>query len=211
MQGAGHCCTTRSQFFGCSTAGYSQRIGLMAGGKRCGPEVWIQGSLPGRSGHYPERRSRLWRVLFVSVMCSTCSRKIVGHHRETSDELSIIFNHGHRGYEGLKRILDIPAGETGGINTWKLLFAGGLAGTLSWASIYPLGNNPASSQKRTISLLRLYDMAVDKSFVFYVHFRRDQNKTSDTTSSHHHRPQDSSYSIFTDPYCSNQLAVEEPR
>ncbi|KAG0001218.1 hypothetical protein BGZ80_010616 [Entomortierella chlamydospora] len=41
-------------------------------------------------------------------------------------------------YEGLKRVLDIPPGETGGINTWKLLFAGGLAGTLSWASIYPL-------------------------------------------------------------------------
>ncbi|KAG0319656.1 hypothetical protein BGZ99_004987 [Dissophora globulifera] len=42
------------------------------------------------------------------------------------------------GYEGLKRALDIPHGETGGINTWKLLFAGGLAGTLSWASVYPL-------------------------------------------------------------------------
>ncbi|KAF9125134.1 hypothetical protein BGW39_007637 [Mortierella sp. 14UC] len=41
-------------------------------------------------------------------------------------------------YEGLKRVLEVPAGETGGINTWKLLFAGGLAGTLSWASIYPL-------------------------------------------------------------------------
>ncbi|KAF8938549.1 hypothetical protein BGZ58_000661 [Dissophora ornata] len=41
-------------------------------------------------------------------------------------------------YEGLKRVLDIPHGETGGINTWKVLFAGGLAGTLSWASIYPL-------------------------------------------------------------------------
>ncbi|KAF9194245.1 hypothetical protein BGZ50_006538 [Haplosporangium sp. Z 11] len=41
-------------------------------------------------------------------------------------------------YEGLKRALDVPPGETGGINTWKLLFAGGLAGTLSWASIYPL-------------------------------------------------------------------------
>ncbi|KAF9320738.1 hypothetical protein BG000_003203 [Podila horticola] len=42
------------------------------------------------------------------------------------------------GYEGLKRFLDVPTGETGGINTWKLLFAGGMAGTLSWASIYPL-------------------------------------------------------------------------
>lgn len=42
-------------------------------------------------------------------------------------------------YEGLKRGLEVPAGETGGINTWKLLFAGGVAGTLSWASIYPLG------------------------------------------------------------------------
>ncbi|KAI1300366.1 hypothetical protein EDD11_006231 [Mortierella claussenii] len=41
-------------------------------------------------------------------------------------------------YEGLKRLLEIPLGETGGINTWKLLFAGGVAGTLSWASIYPL-------------------------------------------------------------------------
>ncbi|KAF9426108.1 hypothetical protein BGZ94_006939 [Podila epigama] len=41
-------------------------------------------------------------------------------------------------YEGLKRFLEVPAGETGGINTWKLLFAGGVAGTLSWASIYPL-------------------------------------------------------------------------
>ncbi|KAG0039543.1 hypothetical protein BGZ82_007777 [Podila clonocystis] len=28
------------------------------------------------------------------------------------------------GYEGLKRFLDVPSGETGGINTWKLLFAG---------------------------------------------------------------------------------------
>jgi solute carrier family 25 carnitine/acylcarnitine transporter 20/29 len=45
-----------------------------------------------------------------------------------------------RAYEWLKRELEIPPGETGGINTWKLLFAGGLAGTLSWASIYPLGN-----------------------------------------------------------------------
>ncbi|KAF9970388.1 hypothetical protein BGZ73_006920 [Actinomortierella ambigua] len=42
------------------------------------------------------------------------------------------------GYEWLKRVLDVPNGETGGINTWKLLFAGGMAGTLSWASIYPL-------------------------------------------------------------------------
>lgn len=82
MQSAGHCCTTRSQFFGCSTAGYSQRIGLMAGDKGCDPEVWIQGSLPGRSGHYPERCSRLWRVLFVSV---ACSHEIMGHHRETSE------------------------------------------------------------------------------------------------------------------------------
>lgn len=47
-------------------------------------------------------------------------------------------------YEGLKRSLDIPSGETGGINTWKLLFAGGLAGTLSWASIYPLGKTFSS-------------------------------------------------------------------
>ncbi|KAG0044270.1 Mcm2-7 hexameric complex component [Gryganskiella cystojenkinii] len=42
------------------------------------------------------------------------------------------------GYEGLKRVLEIPPGDTSGINTWKLLFAGGMAGTLSWASIYPL-------------------------------------------------------------------------
>ncbi|KAG0265629.1 hypothetical protein DFQ27_000504 [Actinomortierella ambigua] len=42
------------------------------------------------------------------------------------------------GYEWLKRVLEVPNGETGGINTWKLLFAGGMAGTLSWASIYPL-------------------------------------------------------------------------
>ncbi|KAF9205575.1 hypothetical protein BGZ49_003829 [Haplosporangium sp. Z 27] len=41
-------------------------------------------------------------------------------------------------YEGLKRVLEVPPGETGGINTWKLLFAGGVAGTLSWLSIYPL-------------------------------------------------------------------------
>ncbi|KAF9988072.1 hypothetical protein BGZ65_012461 [Modicella reniformis] len=41
-------------------------------------------------------------------------------------------------YEWLKRELDVLPGETGGINTWKLLFAGGLAGTLSWVSIYPL-------------------------------------------------------------------------
>ncbi|GJJ68184.1 solute carrier family 25 (mitochondrial carnitine/acylcarnitine transporter), member 20/29 [Entomortierella parvispora] len=41
-------------------------------------------------------------------------------------------------YEGLKRVLEVPPGDTSGINTWKLLFAGGMAGTLSWASIYPL-------------------------------------------------------------------------
>ncbi|KAI8358631.1 mitochondrial carrier domain-containing protein [Mortierella sp. GBAus27b] len=41
-------------------------------------------------------------------------------------------------YEWLKRELEVTPGETGGSNTWKLLFAGGVAGTLSWASIYPL-------------------------------------------------------------------------
>ncbi|KAF9582499.1 hypothetical protein BGW38_000130 [Lunasporangiospora selenospora] len=38
-------------------------------------------------------------------------------------------------YEGLKRFLEVPPGDTSGINTWKLLFAGGLAGTLSWANV----------------------------------------------------------------------------
>ncbi|KAF9897317.1 hypothetical protein BX616_005814 [Lobosporangium transversale] len=41
-------------------------------------------------------------------------------------------------YEGLKRALEIPPGETGGINTWKLLLAGGVAGICSWVSVYPL-------------------------------------------------------------------------
>ncbi|RUP46240.1 mitochondrial carrier domain-containing protein [Jimgerdemannia flammicorona] len=41
-------------------------------------------------------------------------------------------------YEGLKRFLDVTPGTTGGSNTWKLLAAGGVAGVMSWVSVYPL-------------------------------------------------------------------------
>ncbi|CAO3583234.1 unnamed protein product [Absidia cylindrospora] len=37
-------------------------------------------------------------------------------------------------YEGMKRALDV----NGGGEAWKLLLAGGMAGTISWASIYPI-------------------------------------------------------------------------
>jgi solute carrier family 25 carnitine/acylcarnitine transporter 20/29 len=36
-------------------------------------------------------------------------------------------------YEGTKRLLDTQSDDA-----WKLLLAGGLAGTISWASIYPI-------------------------------------------------------------------------
>ncbi|KAG1343949.1 hypothetical protein G6F62_004623 [Rhizopus arrhizus] len=38
-------------------------------------------------------------------------------------------------YEGLKRILQVNPSEN---EAWKLLLAGGMAGTVSWASIYPI-------------------------------------------------------------------------
>lgn len=41
-------------------------------------------------------------------------------------------------YEGIKRYLKVGDGDATGENAWKLLLAGGLAGTISWASIYPL-------------------------------------------------------------------------
>ncbi|KAG2180019.1 hypothetical protein INT43_003806, partial [Umbelopsis isabellina] len=41
-------------------------------------------------------------------------------------------------YEGIKRSLKVVDGDATGENAWKLLLAGGLAGTISWASIYPL-------------------------------------------------------------------------
>lgn len=37
-------------------------------------------------------------------------------------------------YEGMKRLLEIQSGD----DAWKLLLAGGVAGTISWASIYPI-------------------------------------------------------------------------
>ncbi|CAB4409908.1 unnamed protein product [Rhizophagus irregularis] len=40
-------------------------------------------------------------------------------------------------YEGLKRVLGVTIDNSGG-NVSKLLFAGGMAGLLSWGSIYPL-------------------------------------------------------------------------
>jgi solute carrier family 25 carnitine/acylcarnitine transporter 20/29 len=41
-------------------------------------------------------------------------------------------------YEGIKRSLKVGDGDAVGENAWKLLLAGGLAGTISWACIYPL-------------------------------------------------------------------------
>ncbi|CEG64966.1 hypothetical protein RMATCC62417_01853 [Rhizopus microsporus] len=38
-------------------------------------------------------------------------------------------------YEGLKRVLQVNPIES---EAWKLLLAGGMAGTVSWASIYPI-------------------------------------------------------------------------
>lgn len=37
-------------------------------------------------------------------------------------------------YEGMKRLLDVNADNA----AWKLLVAGGMAGTVSWTSIYPI-------------------------------------------------------------------------
>lgn len=37
-------------------------------------------------------------------------------------------------YESMKRVLQVNSGD----NAWKLLLAGGVAGTVSWASIYPI-------------------------------------------------------------------------
>lgn len=37
-------------------------------------------------------------------------------------------------YEGMKRVLQVESGDS----AWKLLLAGGMAGTVSWASIYPI-------------------------------------------------------------------------
>lgn len=67
-----------------------------------------------------------------------------------------------RAYEWLKRELEIPPGETGGINTWKLLFAGGLAGTLSWASIYPLGN----AKERQVGNVRMEEIDILTLYTF---------------------------------------------
>lgn len=41
-------------------------------------------------------------------------------------------------YEGLKRSLKVEGGDASGENAWKLLLAGGFAGTISWGCIYPL-------------------------------------------------------------------------
>ncbi|KAF7730835.1 hypothetical protein EC973_001353 [Apophysomyces ossiformis] len=42
-------------------------------------------------------------------------------------------------YEGMKRFLEVdPTTEAGSGNAWKLLLAGGLAGAVSWTSIYPI-------------------------------------------------------------------------
>lgn len=41
-------------------------------------------------------------------------------------------------YEGLKRSLKVESGDASGDNAWKLLLAGGFAGTISWGCIYPL-------------------------------------------------------------------------
>jgi hypothetical protein len=37
-------------------------------------------------------------------------------------------------YEGMKRLLQVESGD----DAWKLLLAGGIAGTVSWGSIYPI-------------------------------------------------------------------------
>ncbi|KAI8374428.1 mitochondrial carrier domain-containing protein [Radiomyces spectabilis] len=42
-------------------------------------------------------------------------------------------------YEGMKRILEVNSVDNvSGQGAWKLLLAGGMAGTISWASIYPI-------------------------------------------------------------------------
>jgi hypothetical protein len=43
-----------------------------------------------------------------------------------------------RAYEGLKKVLGVTI-DNSGENIPKLLIAGGMAGLLSWGSIYPLG------------------------------------------------------------------------
>lgn len=42
-------------------------------------------------------------------------------------------------YEGMKRLLEVDQTQNAsGSNAWKLLLAGGMAGAVSWTSIYPL-------------------------------------------------------------------------
>jgi solute carrier family 25 carnitine/acylcarnitine transporter 20/29 len=41
-------------------------------------------------------------------------------------------------YTQCKSFLNVESGDASGGNAWKLLLAGGIAGTISWASIYPL-------------------------------------------------------------------------
>ncbi|ORZ02521.1 mitochondrial carrier domain-containing protein [Syncephalastrum racemosum] len=41
-------------------------------------------------------------------------------------------------YEGMKRILEVDSTLGSSANAWKLLFAGGMAGAVSWTVIYPI-------------------------------------------------------------------------
>jgi solute carrier family 25 (mitochondrial carnitine/acylcarnitine transporter), member 20/29 len=47
------------------------------------------------------------------------------------------------GYEGAKLLL-LDAADSNRTRMWKMLSAGGIAGCITWASVYPLGIQPYS-------------------------------------------------------------------
>lgn len=56
-------------------------------------------------------------------------------------------------YEGMKRILELDQAQNSSdtSNAWKLLVAGGMAGAISWSSIYPLDVIKSRLQMQVVS------------------------------------------------------------
>lgn len=67
-------------------------------------------------------------------------------------------------YEGLKRILEVDSALGSSANAWKLLFAGGMAGAVSWTVIYPIDVVKSRLQMQVIAPSQMAGVSVTPSY-----------------------------------------------
>ncbi|KAH8556904.1 mitochondrial carrier domain-containing protein [Umbelopsis sp. PMI_123] len=89
-------------------------------------------------------------------------------------------------YEGLKRSLKVENGGISGENAWKLLLAGGFAGTISWGCIYPLDVIKSRMQMQVIQPTTHIPSAAFESSAQSIRFYSSTSSSSPSSTSSYH-------------------------